>query len=174
MKTILFLSTGNYYRSRFAEILFNSIAARDGLPWKAESRGLGVEWSDHIGPIAQHAVLALESVDVQIDAKPRPPLQATQSDLEKADLIIGLKESEHRPMLESQFAGWGDRAQYWDIDDRDCGEPEIILAALQSEVVLLASRLKAGKECPEDRPKHDDTTPMTENCTGHHEVGWQC
>ena len=49
MKTVLFLSTGNYYRSRFAEILFNSIAPRYGLPWKAESRGLGVEWADHIG-----------------------------------------------------------------------------------------------------------------------------
>ena len=30
-KTILFLCTGNYYRSRFAEILFNSVAGRMGL-----------------------------------------------------------------------------------------------------------------------------------------------
>jgi protein-tyrosine phosphatase len=146
MKTVLFLSTGNYYRGRFAEILFNSIAARDDLPWKAESRGLGVEWADHIGPIAQHAVLALESVDIEIDAKPRPPLQATKSDLEKADLIVGLKESEHRPMLEAQFPGWAERAEYWQIDGLDCGESEIVLPELEREVQALVLRLKAPKE----------------------------
>ena len=32
-KTILFLCTGNYYRSRFAEVLFNSVAGKMGLPW---------------------------------------------------------------------------------------------------------------------------------------------
>ena len=39
-KGVLFLCTGNYYRSRFAEILFNSVAGRMGLPWKAMSKGL--------------------------------------------------------------------------------------------------------------------------------------
>ena len=38
-KTVLFLCTGNYYRSRFAEALFDSVAVRMGLPWRASSRG---------------------------------------------------------------------------------------------------------------------------------------
>src|SRR5260370_39303693 len=41
-KGVLFLCTGNYYRSRFAEVLFNSVAAKMGLPWRASSRGLGL------------------------------------------------------------------------------------------------------------------------------------
>ena len=42
-KRLLFLCTGNYYRSRFAEILFNSVAGKMGLSWKASSRGLAIE-----------------------------------------------------------------------------------------------------------------------------------
>jgi protein-tyrosine-phosphatase len=34
-KAVLFLRTGNYYRSRCAEVLFNSVAGRMNLTWKA-------------------------------------------------------------------------------------------------------------------------------------------
>jgi len=39
MKKILFLCTGNYYRSRYAEEIFNHLAKREDLPWRAFSRG---------------------------------------------------------------------------------------------------------------------------------------
>jgi protein-tyrosine-phosphatase len=40
MKTRLFLCTGNFYRSRFAEIFFNWHAEQLEIPWRAYSRGL--------------------------------------------------------------------------------------------------------------------------------------
>ncbi len=40
---LLFLCTGNYYRSRFAELLFNHLAAQVGLDWRADSRGVATE-----------------------------------------------------------------------------------------------------------------------------------
>ena len=43
MNKILFLCTGNYYRSRFAEHLFNWLATKQGLDWQADSRGLALE-----------------------------------------------------------------------------------------------------------------------------------
>ncbi len=52
-KTVLFLCTGNYYRSRFAEVLINFVAGRMGLPWRALSRGLAVERGvNNVGPMA--------------------------------------------------------------------------------------------------------------------------
>ena len=51
--TLLFVCTGNYYRSRFAEHLFNALAAQAGLPWRAESRGLAIEFGAHnVGPMS--------------------------------------------------------------------------------------------------------------------------
>ena len=46
-KTVLFLCTGNYYRSRYAEALFNSVAGKMSLPWRASSRGLALERGVH-------------------------------------------------------------------------------------------------------------------------------
>jgi low molecular weight protein-tyrosine phosphatase len=61
-KSVLFLCTGNYYRSRFAEILFNSVAGKMGLPWRASSRGLALERGvNNVGPMAAAAVKALET-----------------------------------------------------------------------------------------------------------------
>ncbi|HVJ67318.1 MAG TPA: hypothetical protein VM510_05000, partial [Caulifigura sp.] len=40
LKRVLFLCTGNYYRSRFSEELFNSLAKQHNLDWSADSAGL--------------------------------------------------------------------------------------------------------------------------------------
>src|SRR3989442_11739004 len=85
-KSILFLCTGNYYRSRFAEILFNSVAGRMGLSWRASSRGLALERGvNNLGPMAVSAIKALEALGVNADADfGRFPMQALVADLEKA------------------------------------------------------------------------------------------
>src|SRR5229473_3236529 len=62
-KTVLFLCTGNYYRSRFAEVLFNSVAGKMGLPWRASSKGLALERGvNNVGPMAVSAIAALEAL----------------------------------------------------------------------------------------------------------------
>ena len=67
-KTVLFLCTGNYYRSRFAEILFNSVAGKMGLAWRASSRGLALERGvNNVGPMAVEAITALEALGVRAD-----------------------------------------------------------------------------------------------------------
>src|ERR1700732_3059212 len=82
-KTVLFLCTGNYYRSRFAEILFNSVAGKMGLAWRASSRGLALERGvNNVGPMAVKAITALEALGVRAaDAMTRLPAQVTTDDL---------------------------------------------------------------------------------------------
>src|SRR5471030_2422743 len=93
-KTVLFLCTGNYYRSRFAEILFNSVAGKMGLLWQASSSGLALERGiNNIGPMAVSAVKALEALGVRAaDAVARFPAQVTTDDLDGADRIVALQQ----------------------------------------------------------------------------------
>src|SRR5216683_7550393 len=97
-KSVLFLCTGSYYRSRFAEILFNSVAERMGLPWRASSRGLALERGiNNVGPMESLAVKALEALAISaVEETARFPVQATADDLERADRVVALKEAEHR------------------------------------------------------------------------------
>ncbi len=63
-KAALFLCTGNYYRSRFAEVLFNFVADSMGLAWRATSRRLALERGvNNVGPMAVEAVKALRLRD---------------------------------------------------------------------------------------------------------------
>ena len=51
MKQVLFLCSANYYRSRFAEHLFNWLAPQLGLDWRADSMGLDMERWSHLRAI---------------------------------------------------------------------------------------------------------------------------
>src|SRR6516165_5950086 len=137
-KTVLFLCTGNYYRSRFAEVLFNSVAGKMGLPWRASSRGLALERGvNNVGPMAASAVKALESLGVRAaDAVTRLPAQVTSDDLEGAALIVALKHAEHLPLLQERYPAWVEKVEFWHVDDA----PEI-LGLIEREVMDLAARL---------------------------------
>src|SRR6266513_1773233 len=103
-KTVLFLCTGNYYRSRFAEILFNSVAGKMGLPWMASSRGLALERGvNNVGPMASSAIKALATLGLRTTAdSARFPVQATMDDFDKADFIVALQRDEHLPLLQER------------------------------------------------------------------------
>jgi protein-tyrosine phosphatase len=141
-QTVLFLCTGNYYRSRFAEILFNSVAARRGLLWRATSRGLALERGvNNVGPMEVSAVKALEALSIRApEETTRFPLQAIVDDLERADWVIALQETEHRPLLHERFPGWAEKVEYWDVNDG----PEA-LALIERAVADLTARLADRK-----------------------------
>lgn len=144
MKRVLFLCSANYYRSRFAEHFFNWLAGQEGLPWQADSRGLAVDkWGD-IGQISHYSIEALQARGIPVDGEHRSPKQLTMRDLGNFDLVIAVKEAEHRPMMRDQFPLWVDRIEYWRIDDIDYASPEEALPILVEKVSELVGRLCLG------------------------------
>jgi protein-tyrosine phosphatase len=148
-KTVLFLCTGNYYRSRFAEVLFNSVAGKMGLPWQASSRGLALERGvNNVGPMAGEAVKALEALGVRAaEAVTRLPAQVTTDDLERAAWIVALKQAEHLPLLQERFPAWAEKVEFWHVDDA----PEV-LGQIEQEVMGLVARFLGGGQRPESQP----------------------
>ena len=143
MPHVLFLCTGNYYRSRFAEELFNHHAPSIGGPWSATSRALAIErGTGNVGPLSVHASKALEERGIVACGADRMPKACSLGDLEAARLVVALKEAEHRPLLTARFSGWQDRVTYWHVDDVDLASPVAALGDIDLQVEDLLRRLR--------------------------------
>ena len=143
MPTVLFLCTGNYYRSRFAAILFNHLARERDLRWRATSRGLKIGWPGNVGPISPHTLRRLHAMALaDCDDARQMPIECRECDLADAHLVIALKEAEHRPMLAERFGGWADRVTYWHVHDVDAAHPDDALREIEQLVRDLVERLR--------------------------------
>jgi protein-tyrosine phosphatase len=143
VKQVLFVCTGNYYRSRFAEILFNAGARERGLAWRATSRGTDVDGAGrwNVGPFSVHAREALEARGVSLDPDLRMPLSLTADDLTAADLVVAVCEAEHRPHLERDFPHAAPSVEYWGVEDLGVTPAAVALPAIERHVAALLDRL---------------------------------
>jgi predicted translation initiation factor SUI1 len=148
-KTVLFLCTDNYYRSRFAEALFNSMAGKMRLPWRASSRGLALERGvNNVGPMAASAVKALEALGVCAGEDcARAPAQVTEEDFAAADRVVALKRDEHLPLLQERFPAWAEKVEFWHVDDAPA-----VLGLIEQEVMSLVARILGGGTWQEYQP----------------------
>ena len=139
MRHVLFLCTGNYYRSRFAEACFNHLARANDWPWRAFSRGLAVHLvDDDLSPQTRQGLLE-RGIPLHHTAPTRQDL--TRADLAAATHIIALKEAEHRPLMNARFPDWTDRVEFWHVDDLDFATPAETLPDIEARVADLAKRL---------------------------------
>jgi protein-tyrosine phosphatase len=149
VKTILFLCTGNYYRSRFAEELFNHRAAHAAINWQAQSRALAIERGiDNVGPLSPFVLWGLTTRGLFAKGANRSPEQCLILDVESADHIIALNEVEHRPIMSERFPGWESRIQYWDIGDVALVQPNMALALIEAQVERL---LASFRDCQSEK-----------------------
>lgn len=122
IKRVLFVCSGNYYRSRLAEILFNETAEKIGLDWEAESRGLLK--TGELKGMSEHAVAYLRDRDLgHLAREPRDPLLLDVEDITAFDLIVGLCREEHEPIINQKYLSLAramakaGRIRYWRIYD---------------------------------------------------------
>jgi protein-tyrosine phosphatase len=138
-KRILFLCTGNYYRSRYAEALFNHLARESQIDAVASSRGLKIDMTSLVGSVSKYTIAALEARGIHLDT--RTPLSLTYGDLQKANLIVALKDEEHRPMIDANFPGWSARTVFWNVHDIDYALPEVALREIEANVRKLIGQI---------------------------------
>jgi protein-tyrosine phosphatase len=137
--TVLFVCSGNFYRSRFAEALFNHLALGRLLRWRAESRG----FQPHLATedLSHYTRAALELRNIPLALTRKKPARLEADDLHSASKVICLKESEHRPKLAESFPEWSDAVDYWHIHDIDVEPPGTALLALEQNVLELVRSL---------------------------------
>jgi len=140
MKTVLFLCTGNYYRSRLAEFYFNHLAQRRNSPWRATSRGLRITGSN-VGPLSAHTRAWLAQQGINPAEPHRMPIPVLEADFWSADHIVAVKEAEHRAFMTELFPHWADRVEYWHIHDLDAATPDQAIPELVAHVDRLFARL---------------------------------
>ena len=147
-RTLLFLCTGNYYRSRFAELYFRHLAAERGLDWQADSRGLRLS-SSNVGPISQYTIEECEKLGVCAEPL-RAPRALREVDLVAAHRIIAVKETEHRVLIREHFPAYEERIEFWEVHDVDCAPPHEALPQLRRHVEDLVERVLSDVTSSDD------------------------
>ncbi len=148
-QTVLFLCTGNYYRSRHAEAVFNHHAATSGLAWRATSRGLALERGvQNPGLIARATLARLTVLGIPHDPYLRLPLSVTEADLHAAKLVVALKETEHKPLMAERFPSWVEQVIYWGVHDVEFATPAEALPQIESQVLALIAQLDSTSVGP--------------------------
>lgn len=128
-RKVLFLCTGNYYRSRYAEEYFNHLAEKRGLAWRADSRGLKdpQQFTHNVGPMSSYSRSRLEQKGVTVWGKDRYPKGLEDQEIARFDLIIAMDEQEHAPMVESRPTLKKSGIRFWNVRDLqfESAEPSI-------------------------------------------------
>lgn len=159
-KSVLFLDTENHDLSRIAEVVFNSVAGKMGLPWSATSRGFIAKLpTKKEGPMATEAVKSLRLRGIRTSDFDRNPIQVTEEDVESANRIVVLNVDEQHSALRELLTGVSAEVEHSRIDP--AADP---IPAVDREIGNLVARLlggKASEETPPEPPTSKSSKPAT-------------
>jgi len=148
MKNILFICTGNYYRSRFAEEYFNHLAVQKQLPWQAHSKGLSENMPslNNPGPISMHTLEAMKERGLTGKNLERYPRPLRREDFAKADRVIAMSEIEHKPMIKGRFLAQAGMVEYFEVGDLPLETPEMAIGKIANLVDKLVVKIKRAEK----------------------------
>ena len=95
------------------------------------------------GPVSRATAARLAALGVRHDCERRFPVGVSVADLAGADLVVALKEAEHRPLLTRRWPDWAERVEYWAVHDLDFATPDQALPEIEGRVEGLIARLAA-------------------------------
>ncbi|MGQ9460009.1 MAG: arsenate-mycothiol transferase ArsC [Candidatus Bathyarchaeaceae archaeon] len=130
---ILFVCTGNSYRSPVAEALLKKIQG----DLKVESAG-----TQPAGMIASNAKKFLERENA-LEKLKRMPEGIDEKNLEEYDLIVAMKQN-HKNEILRRFPQMEDRIEVWNIDDPiylPYGSDEEVFEEIKRKVIELAKSI---------------------------------
>lgn len=142
MHTVLFVCTGNYYRSRFAEALLNHHATAGQIPARAFSRGLAIHLAE--GDLSPYTAAALTARGIDVSHTGETRVCLKTKDLHCADTIIALDEIEHRPYMQTLFPDWAERVVYWNCRDVQWEASADCLAKIEVRVFEIIEQIATG------------------------------
>ena len=144
MNKVLFICTGNYYRSRFAEEYFNYKAKILQINWSAYSKGLSENMPslNNPGSISVHTKEALTARKIEGKGLHRFPEPLIPEDLERYNTFIALSELEHKPMLEKRFPEFLPNIEYAEIGDLPVETPKEAITKIEKLVDDLIARFQ--------------------------------
>jgi protein-tyrosine phosphatase len=145
-RRLLFLCTGNFYRSRFAEEYWNARAERESIPWRADSRALAdPPLLGNPGAMSADALVELLRLGIRARAAGRPPLSIRVEEFLLYARVIALDGDEHRPMVSRSFPAHLARVEFWDIGDVWKEEPSSAMRRLVQRLERLLLELRTAE-----------------------------
>ena len=144
---ILFLCTGNYYRSRFAEELVNHFAPTLNLSVCAYSLGLArnITALRNSGPMSPHTKKRLAEMGIAPLRDTEFPKEFVADDFVKYDRVIALSVDEHQPMVNEYFPELTDKIEFWGVEDVHLWRPKKALDLIIQQVEKLLVSLGANR-----------------------------
>jgi protein-tyrosine phosphatase len=138
-RRVLFICTGNYYRSRFAEAVFNYNSEQRQIPWTAFSRGLAVHLVD--GHLSTYTTEALQTRQIELRHTGAGRIQLSEDDLLRSNHRIAMDRLEHFRMMMNQFPTWADQIDYWDVSDFPLRSSIHALPEIELKVIQLLEKV---------------------------------
>mgnify|MGYP001284730687 CR=1 FL=1 len=149
MKKILFVCSGNYYRSRFAEAYFNYLSDMFSLDIKSESRGLAIHFADELaeefGEISKDTRERCNALGIPETYWQKDRESLKREDFDSFNQIICLDLEEHAPMVKEQFPDQIYSVCYLKVKDVFDWEPKQTLDTISEIIQEMISNSRKSK-----------------------------